>query len=169
MLRLMDSHKRTGLRHYTITPADMGGFNATQFSGQVTIVDGGGTTTFNYSLIGEGSANAYEYRSIGASRGAYIYRDGNNLAVDQRNDDGTSFDGGNIVITSMTLQIMDLSAVAYTGDVNDLNGDLDHPLFVARDYDLVALNKVAFTSINRNSGLWLVNADQGTGPGNTRS
>ena len=98
--RLVDV-KVNGLPHadgtmpLTITPDRMGGFNATQFSGQVTMVSnitsvgtgtGIETDTFNYSQIGTRVVHtAYEVRSFTGSgnfRGIYIWRDGNNLLVD---------------------------------------------------------------------------------------
>ena len=62
---------------------------------------------------------------------------------------------------------MDLSAVAYTGDYEDLNNipEAEHPIFVARNYSLDALTRTASSSINGNSGLWVVNATQNAGQG----
>ena len=41
----------------------------------------------------------------------------------------------------------------------------EHPIFVARNYSLESLTKVASSSINGNSGLWLVNTTQNPGQG----
>ena len=63
---------------------------------------------------------------------------------------------------------MDLSAVAYTGDIRGLNRTYqtsEHPIFVARNYSLDALTRTASSSINGNSGLWVVNATQRAGQG----
>ena len=104
----------------TITPTDMSGFTAPEIvegTASVTL-ESNAKFTFNASDIGTGEANAYEFFSW-ANNGWYIYKDGENIRIDARRDDGTRFDDGGGVI-NFTFQIRALADVASTGSYDDL-------------------------------------------------